>query len=89
VASLIRSVEDLIVEDREVKGKTQADGVSRGQLGLGDLGGSLVGLEGLVSRVLALVADGKLSKVAVIIALPISSRHVNMMPHSSRDGGLG
>jgi hypothetical protein len=71
VASLIRSVEDLVVEDREVEGETQADGVRGRQLGLGNLGGSLVGLERLVGGVLAAVADGKLGEVTVVVTLPI------------------
>lgn len=41
VASTVGRVEDLVVEDREVQGKTQADGVSRGQLSLSDIGGAL------------------------------------------------
>ena len=70
VASLVGSVEDLVVEDGEVEGKTQADGVGGGELGLGNLGGSLVGLEGLVGRVLAAVANGELGEVAVVVTLP-------------------
>jgi hypothetical protein len=71
VASLVRSVEDLVVEDREVEGETQADGVRGRQLGLGNLGGSLVRLERLVGGVLAAVADGKLGEVTVVVTLPI------------------
>ena len=71
MAGLIRSVENLVVEDGEVQGKTKADGVSGRQLSLGDLGGSLVGLERLVGRVLALVANGELGKVAVVVTLPV------------------
>lgn len=70
VAGLVGSVQDLVVEDGEVQGKTQADGVCGGKLGLSNLGSSLVGLKGLVSRVLALVADGELGEVAVVVALP-------------------
>jgi hypothetical protein len=70
VAGLVGSVQDLVVENGEIQGKTQADGVRRGELGLSDLGSSLVGLEGLVSRVLALVANGELGEVAVVVALP-------------------
>lgn len=70
MAGLVRRVENLVVEDREVEGKAQADGVGRGELGLGNLGGRLVGLEGLVGRVLALVANGELGEVAVVVTLP-------------------
>ena len=41
VASTVGRVQDLVVEDGEVEGQTQADGVGRGQLGLGDVGGAL------------------------------------------------
>ena len=41
MASLIRRVEDLVVEHREVESKTEADGVGRGKLGLGNIGGVL------------------------------------------------
>ncbi len=41
VAGAVGRVEDLVVEDREVEGQTQADGVGGGQLGLGDIGGAL------------------------------------------------
>lgn len=71
VAGLVGGVEDLVVEDGEVQGETKADGVGRGELGLGNLGGSLVGLEGLVGGVLAAVANGELGEVAVVITLPV------------------
>lgn len=71
MASLVRRVEDLVVENGEVKGKAQADGVSRRQLSLGNLGGSLVSLKRLVGGVLAAVANGELSEVAVVVTLPV------------------
>ena len=46
VASTVGRVENLVVEDREVKGKTEADWVSWGQLGLGDIGSALRGSHG-------------------------------------------
>ena len=71
MAGLVGSIENLVVEDGEVQGKTQADGVSGRQLGLGNLGRSLVGLQGLVGRVLALVAGGELGEVSVVVTLPV------------------
>lgn len=70
MASLIGRVQDLIVEDREVQGKTKTDGVSGGEVGLGDFGSSLVRLKRLVRRFLALVGSSELSEVAVIVTLP-------------------
>ena len=70
MAGLVRGVEDLVVEDREVERKAEPDGVSRRELGLGNLGGGLVRLERLVGGVFALVANGELGEVAVVITLP-------------------
>ena len=74
MASLVRRVEDLVVENGEVEGKSEADGVGGGQAGGGNLGGGLVSLEGLVGRLLALVTNGKLGKVAVVVALPVKGK---------------
>lgn len=71
VASLIRSIENLVVEDGEVQGKSETDGVGRRKLGLSNLGGSLVGLKRLVGGILALVANGELGEVTVVVTLPI------------------
>lgn len=70
VASLVWRVEDLVVEDGEVQGKAETDWVSWCKIALGNLGGGLVSLEGLVGGLLALVADGELSEVAVVVTLP-------------------
>ena len=70
VASLVWRVEDLVVEDGEVQGKTKTDWVGWSKIALGNLGGGLVSLEGLVGGLLALVADGELGEVAVVITLP-------------------
>ena len=71
VASLVRRVEDLVVEDREVKGQAETDGVSRCKVGLSDFGGRLVGLQGGVGRSLAVVANSELGKVTVVVTLPV------------------
>ena len=70
VAGLVGSVQDLVVENGEVEGQTQADGVSGRQLSLGDLGGGLIRVERLVGRLLAAVTDSELREVSVVIALP-------------------
>lgn len=41
VASTVRGVEDLVVEDGEVEGETETDRVRGGELSLGDVGGVL------------------------------------------------
>jgi len=70
VACLVWGVEDLVVEDGEVESKTKTDWVGWSQLGLSNLGGSLVSLKGLVGRSLALVTSSELSKVTVVVSLP-------------------
>jgi hypothetical protein len=80
VAGLVRSVEDLVVEDGEVQGEAETDRVGRRQVSLGNLGGSLVGLKGLVGRVLAAVAHGELSEVAVVVTLPVSNSQNLVQP---------
>src|SRR5690348_13864614 len=70
LACLIGGVENLIVEDGEVQGKTKADGVGRSKVGGSNVGSSLVGFEGLVCRSLALVSNSKLGEVTMIITLP-------------------
>jgi hypothetical protein len=70
VASLVGSIQDLVVEDGEVERKTQTDRVRRRQLSLRNLGSGLVCLERLVRRVLSLVANGELGEIAVVVALP-------------------
>lgn len=41
MAGTVGRVEDLVVEDGEVKGETETDGVSGSELGLGNVGGVL------------------------------------------------
>jgi hypothetical protein len=71
LASLVGGVEDLVVEDGEVQGKTKADGVGRSKVLGSDVSGSLVSLERLIGRGLALVTNGELGEVAVVVALPV------------------
>lgn len=72
MASLIGGIEDLVVEDREVKGEPKTNRVRRRELGLRNLSSGLVGIERLVGGVLARVADSELRKIAVVVTLPVS-----------------
>lgn len=71
---LIRRVQNLIVENREVQGKAEPDWVCWCEVSLCDLGGILVSLEGQVGRVLALGTEGKFGQITVVVALPISRK---------------
>jgi hypothetical protein len=69
-------VERDILEDGEVEGETESDGMRRGELGNGDIGSGLVSLEGLVGRVLSLVTGGELGEVSVVISHPAQVSNV-------------
>jgi len=71
MARLIRRVQDFIVEYGKVESETEADWVSWCKISLGNLGGILVSLQRFVCRLLALLANGELSKVTVVVTLPI------------------
>lgn len=71
MAGTIGGVQDLVVEDGEVQGETETDGVGGSKVGLGNLSGGLVGLKGSIGGTLATVADGELGKVTVVVTLPI------------------
>ncbi len=60
MAGLVGSIKDLVVEHGEVERETKANRMRRGEVSLGNLGGSLVGVEGLVGGSLALVAKCEL-----------------------------
>ena len=70
MASLVRGVEDLVVEDREVKSEPETDGVGGGKLGLSDFGGTLVSFEGSVGSTLAAVANGEFCEITVVVTHP-------------------
>ena len=71
MAGLVRRVEDLVVKDGKVKGKSETDGVSRSKVSLGNLGGSLVSLKRRIGGSLAAVTSSELSQVTVVVTLPI------------------
>ena len=77
MASLVRRVEDLVVEDGEVQGKTKTNWVGWGKVGLSNFGSVLVSLERLVGGLLALVTGGELSKVTVVVTLPLIANQVS------------
>jgi hypothetical protein len=71
MACLIRRVQNFIIEHGEVEGETKANWVCRRKVSLSNFGSVLVGLERLVGGFLALLTNGELSKVTVIVTLPI------------------
>ena len=71
MASLVRRVEDFVVEDREVEGQPKTDGVGGSKLSLSDLGGALVSLKRSVGCLLATVTNGELGEITVVVTLPV------------------
>lgn len=66
---LFGGIGDLVVEDGEVEGQPQADGVRGLHLLFADVHGLLVGFLGVVYRLLAVVPGGHLGQVSEIVAL--------------------
>jgi hypothetical protein len=87
VAGTVGGVEDLVVEDGEVQGKTEADWVGWGELSLGNIGGVLISVSGAPLRLcnrsylvglvssgscdLALLTGRELCKITVVVPFPI------------------
>ena len=69
MTSTVGRVEYLVVEDGDVEGKAKADGVCGWEFGDGNVGSSLVSLEGLVGGLLSLIAGGELGEVTVAVTL--------------------
>lgn len=70
MAGLVRRVQDLVVEHREVKGKTETDWVGWSKVSGGNLSSVLVCLEGLVGGLFSLVANCEFGKITVVVTLP-------------------
>jgi hypothetical protein len=71
MACLIGRVQNLIIEHGEVECKTKTNWVCWRKISLSNLGSILVGLERLSGGFLALLANGELSEVTVIVTLPL------------------
>lgn len=69
MAGLVGGVQDFVVEDREVQGQAETDGVGGSKVGGSDLSGGLVGLQRGIGSTLTAVADGELSQVTVVVTL--------------------
>lgn len=88
LAGLVGRVEDLVVEDGEVQCEAEADGVGGSKVLGSNVSGGLVRLEGLVGGCLALVANGELGEVAVVITLPVERNAVSNMTCATLPGKL-
>jgi hypothetical protein len=70
MACAIGTIQNLIIEDREVEGKSKTARVCWRQFSDSNIGGGLVSIEGLVGRVFPLAACGKVSQVEVVTTYP-------------------
>jgi len=80
VACLIGRIQDFIVENREVKSKTKTDWVCWRKVGLSNFGCIFVSFKRLIGRLLSFVANGELSKVTVVISLPVTKLSASEKP---------
>lgn len=64
-------IEDLVVEDGEVEGEAQADGVGWREVDERDVLGGLVGEQRVLRGLLAVGAGLELGQVAVVVALGV------------------
>jgi hypothetical protein len=76
----IGAIQNIIIEDREVEGKSKTARVCWRQFSESNIGGGLVSVEGLVGRVFPLAACGKLSQVEMVTTYP------TMKSKSTREG---
>ena len=76
-ASLGGVVEDFVVEHREVKGKSESDGVSGAEFGIGDLRSLGVTLESTIGSFLVVISGGVLSDVSVVITLHLEEEDLS------------
>lgn len=70
MAGTIGRRQNLVVKDGKVEGKTEANGMRWGEVGLRALGGLLVGFVGCGSGIFALVSGGEFGKVTVVVSFP-------------------
>ena len=88
VAGAVGAVEDLVVEDGEVEGKAEADGVGGGKVSRGNTRSGLVGIEGGRSGGLARLAGLELGEVTVVIALHLVEEDLGFLGSGVGDEGL-
>lgn len=71
VASTVGRVENFVVEDRKVQGKTKSDWVSSSKLNLCDFSSTLVSFVSRCGSLLSVFTSGEFCKVTVVVTLPM------------------
>ena len=84
LAGLVGGVEDLVVEDGEVEGETQPDGVGGLHGRLGNVESILISLLGIVNNSSLGISYGNLGKIPVVVTLHLQVEHLGL-----RVTGLG
>jgi hypothetical protein len=81
---VIRRVQDLVVEDRVIEGKTKTDRVS-GLEGLSFVGGNFVGFLSELNNIFALISSGEFSEITEVITLHLHEEHSGLRVLGVRD----
>lgn len=71
-------VEDFVVEDGEVEGKSEADGVGGAELGRGNLEGLLVRFKGVLAGSGVVITSRVLSDVSVVVTLHLEEEDLSL-----------
>lgn len=71
MASTVGRVENFVVEDRKVQGKTKSDWVSSSKLNLCDFSSTLVCFVSRCGSLLSVFTSGEFCKVTVVVTLPM------------------
>ena len=87
-AGLVGSIEDLVVEDGEVEGKTKTDRVRRRKVGLGDSTGGLVSIQSGSSGFLSCVSGLEFGEVSVVVTLHLVVENLGFLGGGVRDKGF-
>ena len=79
MASTVGRIQDLVIEDGEVKGQSETDGVSRGELSLSDVGGALGERYVLVKTDMSNVSHGTISGIYLVGLMGSSSSNLALL----------
>jgi len=88
LARLVGGVEDFVVEDGEVQGKTQSDRMRGRKVRRGNIRGALVRVKGRSSRLLAGFPGLELREVPVVVSLHLVVEDLGLFGVGVRDQGL-
>jgi hypothetical protein len=89
MTGLVGRVKDFIVEDREVKSKSEANWMGWCEVRLCDFGGGFVSLERCIGRKLASLSNGELGQITMVVSLPTNCQGRSNKGWFRYEGGVG